>query len=140
MHEGGNNAYYQAYLHKNSTVKNHLVHRLVATHFIGNISKGLVINHKNGNKHDNNVSNLEIVTQQQNIDHSMRTGLFTAIGENHYAAKLTDQDVVEIRQKYAQGCISQRALADMYGVKQSTVFKIVHYQRRKNENYKCKIH
>ena len=45
------------------------VHRLVVETFIGPIADGLEVNHKDLNKHNNNVSNLEIVTRRQNIIH-----------------------------------------------------------------------
>ena len=45
------------------------VHRVVAQTFIGKIPKGMEINHKSGDKHDNRVDNLEIVSRQQNITH-----------------------------------------------------------------------
>jgi hypothetical protein len=41
----------------------------VAQTFIGKIPKGKEINHKSGDKHDNRVDNLEIVSRQQNITH-----------------------------------------------------------------------
>lgn len=45
------------------------VHRLVVESFIGPIADGLEVNHKDLNKHNNNVDNLEIVTRRQNIIH-----------------------------------------------------------------------
>ena len=48
------------------------VHRLVAEHFIGEIGPKMVINHKNFDKHDNHVDNLEIVTSSQNRLHYLR--------------------------------------------------------------------
>jgi len=45
------------------------VHRLVVESFIGPIPDGLEVNHKDLNKHNNNVDNLEIVTRKQNIIH-----------------------------------------------------------------------
>ena len=45
------------------------VHRLVAEHFIGDIAKGLEVNHKDLNKHNNHIDNLEIVTRRQNLIH-----------------------------------------------------------------------
>lgn len=47
-----------------------LVHRLVALAFIGNIPDDMEINHKNGNKQDNRVENLEIVSHKQNMNHA----------------------------------------------------------------------
>jgi hypothetical protein len=48
------------------------VHRLVASHFIGEIGDKMVINHKNFDKGDNHVDNLEIVTSSQNRQHYLK--------------------------------------------------------------------
>ena len=76
--------------------KNFFVHRLVAESFIGN-SCGKEINHKDGEKTNNNVENLEYVTHQQNIIHSYRTlgnkspykGM---LGEKHHSSKVVMVD------------------------------------------------
>jgi len=54
---------------------NFLVHRLVAKYFIGEPDEKLTVNHKDGNKQNNNVDNLEWVTQLENARHARRTGL-----------------------------------------------------------------
>ena len=59
---------------KNSTLKCPKVHRLVASLFIGE-QPGYEINHKDGNKDNNAVSNLEYVTHEQNRIHAIKTGL-----------------------------------------------------------------
>lgn len=46
-------------------------------------------------------------------------------GEKHHQAKLSDEDAASIRGRYAAGGISQRALAEMYGVSQRTINKVV---------------
>lgn len=51
------------------------VHRLVAAAFIGEIPQGMVVNHVDGNKTNNHVTNLEIITQSGNREHATRTGL-----------------------------------------------------------------
>ena len=55
--------------------KRFYIHRLVAMSFISNPNKYPQINHKNGNKKDNRVENLEWCTQKQNNQHAWKTGL-----------------------------------------------------------------
>lgn len=51
------------------------VHRLVALHFIPNPYQYTQVNHKDGNKQNNHVSNLEWCSPSQNADHALQTGL-----------------------------------------------------------------
>lgn len=53
-----------------------------------------------------------------------------AHGERGGTARLTDGEVAEIRERYAAGGVSQRFLADVYGVSQSQVSKIIRRQNR----------
>jgi hypothetical protein len=55
--------------------KAYRVHRLVALAFIDNPRNLPFINHKDGNKENNCVDNLEWCTQRENVHHALRTGL-----------------------------------------------------------------
>ena len=67
--------YIRVTLCKNSKAKMYLVHRLVAEHFIPNPGNKPCINHKDGNKQNNKVDNLEWCTYSENELHAMNTGL-----------------------------------------------------------------
>lgn len=51
--------------------KNVRIHRAVAETFLGDISKGEVVNHIDGNKLNNKLENLEIISQSANVRHNM---------------------------------------------------------------------
>jgi len=68
------NGYYAVYL-KGKINKMFRIHRLVAEYFIENPDNLRVVNHKNGNKLDNNYLNLEWTTYKQNSRHALETGL-----------------------------------------------------------------
>lgn len=63
-----------------------LVHRLIALTFLENGNKNLTVNHKDGNRLNNNVENLEMVTLKENIQHAFRTGL-----QHQIKVKITDK-------------------------------------------------
>lgn len=64
-------AYPQVCLCKNGFVKVYSVHRLVAINYIDNPENKPQVNHKDGNKLNNHVSNLEWCTQSENMKHSI---------------------------------------------------------------------
>lgn len=51
------------------------IHRLVAMHFLPPVSGKTHVNHKDGNKKNNHVANLEWVTPSENISHAIRIGI-----------------------------------------------------------------
>ena len=69
------NGYVYVTLHKDGSMKSKRVHRLVANAFIPNEAQKRCVNHKNGNKQDNTVMNLEWCTHSENSIHAWNTGL-----------------------------------------------------------------
>lgn len=55
------------------------VHRLVAMVYLDNAKTLPSINHKDGNKSNNNIDNLEWVTQSDNLKHAIKTGLLKTV-------------------------------------------------------------
>ena len=70
--------YCEVNLYKGAKSKRHKIHRLVAETFIDNPDCKLEVNHKDGDKANNYVENLEWVTDQENKTHAWSNGLMTA--------------------------------------------------------------
>lgn len=100
------------------------VHRLVAMTFIPNPTNLETVNHKDGNKLNNCVSNLEWVTRRQNLQHSYDTKIHL-FGERHGASILNQSQVKEIKEEYATGTIGTRPLAKKFGVSRGCVTGIL---------------
>lgn len=75
MYGQDKDGYYRVVLSSNGEKKYVKIHTLVAEQFIGEIDSDHVVNHIDGNKHNNNVDNLEIITPIENTKHAWRTGL-----------------------------------------------------------------
>lgn len=67
--------YKQVTLSSKGERKTYLVHQLVARTFIPNPENKETVNHINGNKLDNHISNLEWATSKEQKDHAIRNGL-----------------------------------------------------------------
>lgn len=105
-HTIGSHGYYGVCLHKNGKATTHCVHRLVAEHFVPGHKKGLFVNHKNSNRTDNRVENLEWVTQVQNIHHAHENG--------QVKKKLNYTQVRIIRR--LSGRVTYREIGEIFGV------------------------
>lgn len=111
--------------------KNRLLHRLLAEVFIPNPDNLPCVNHKDGNKLNNDLSNLEWCTYSHNNKHAYKTGLkkyaFTG-GENSANHKLTESEVRFIRENYKKGSpiYGGSALAKKFNVSNSCISSIVH--------------
>ncbi len=102
-----------------------LAHRLVWQCANGDIPDGLVINHLNGIKGDNRLSNLDVTTYSGNSRHASKVlgKVRDQSGTKNSMAKLTDDHVVEIRRRRASGERLASIAAD-YGVTFQTVSDI----------------
>jgi len=120
--------YYAVKLRVDGKVVHTFTHRLVAATFIGNPENKEFVNHKDGNKLNNHVSNLEWVTRQENVDHTMLNGLVPAmVGVKNGRAILEEYQVVEIYSRLLQGEKSAD-LAKEFGFEKTTIGNI---KRRK---------
>jgi hypothetical protein len=83
------NGYYVTSIWKNSKSKIIYIHRLVADNFIPNPNNLNIVNHKDGNKLNNSIENLEWVSVIENVRHAQKTGL---IPKTHVAKKVKQYD------------------------------------------------
>lgn len=114
-------------------LKTKKVHRLIAECFIPNPLNKPQVNHKNGIKTDNRVKNLEWCTAKENVAHAIKNGLFyfnspsesinktIKKGELNGMAKLTEKNVIDIRNEYKPRIVTRKILAEKYNVKESTI-------------------
>lgn len=107
-----------------------LLHRLVATSFINNPENKPCINHKDGNKGNNSVENLEWVTYSENENHALSNGLNnpTELWRRYKSfkgsSKLNISDREEIRNMYKTGT-TQTELADLFNISQSQISEAI---------------
>lgn len=99
------------------------IHRLVAETFIPNPDNLPFINHKDGNKLNNCVENLEWCTAEQNLQHAARTDLMRT-GSRHRDAKLSESDALEIVRLDTLG-VSKNIIASQFGVCYRTVYNVL---------------
>lgn len=105
--------------------KSMLVSRLVAIGWVPNPDCKEQVNHKDGVKSNNHFENLEWCTQSENMLHAYQTGLKIAHkGEKASKNILTNIQVSEIYLHTKKGILTQKAIADMYGVSVHTVDSI----------------
>ncbi|MDX1370966.1 MAG: HNH endonuclease signature motif containing protein [Nitrososphaeraceae archaeon] len=88
-------------------------HRLVAEYFLPNWDNSLQVNHKDGNKTNNHYSNLEMVTQSENMLH-LSNVLGKNRGESRPSNKLTKEMVYEICSTFLYMDLSSIKLKDLY--------------------------
>lgn len=125
------------WLNKNGRRERFYVHRLVALVFIPNPQNKPQINHKDCNRSNNYVENLEWVDNYEQMQHASRNGKLhssdfqkqqTSIansGTKSHLSKLTDINVREIRDIKKKTGLSNIKIADMFGVNRETIGYII---------------
>lgn len=112
-------------------------HRVAWTLVVGPIPTGLCILHRCDNPRCVNPDHLFLGTQRDNIrdmDQKDRRNVERRIwGEKHHSAKLTDRQVIQIRNLSKQSGFNQHHAARQFGVSQSVISMIVNHKRRKSE-------
>jgi len=119
--------YCQQKLTKEGRSKSHLVHRLVAEAFLGPIPPGNEVHHIDSNPANNTLPNLCFVTPSENMNAAVtRSGKanWRGIGEQHPMAKLSKEQVIEIRRLHLEG-MTQVAIAKQFGVTDHAIRRIV---------------
>lgn len=102
------------------------VHRLVLQEFYG--PSDLDVNHKDGNKQNNNLANLEYVTKSQNClhrEHELGKKMPHHKGEDSPVAKLTEADVHAIRSMRSSGS-TYRHISVQFGISVAQAHRITH--------------
>ena len=96
------------------------VHRLVAQKYLPNPDNLPQVNHKDGNKLNNHVDNLEWVSNRENSLHALRNG-WMRIEENHQFAKL-DRESVSFIKSHPE--MTRKELSEMFNISPHTISDI----------------
>jgi len=117
------------------------IHKLVAFTWldlppgeIGTKRGQYCVNHKDGNKMNNHVSNLEWITCDDNTRHAWQQGLNTQIGETSTSSKLSSKQVRSIRLRLING-ESSGYIADEYSVSKGCIEKLRMYSNWKHQDH-----
>lgn len=109
-------------LYVHGVSKTHLVHRVIAEIYIPKQMGKNEVNHIDGNKANNAVWNLEWVTAQENVKHSVDTGLVKR-GSDRTNSKLSDSQVIEMRKLRKKG-MNYYALGKLFNISYQGAHKI----------------
>lgn len=120
--------YYQILLCAEGVRKSIKVHRLVAIHFIPNPENKKEVNHKDFDKLNNHVDNLEWVTPKENSRHAYNAGKTHPphfYGEKNTSSKLTQLQVDDIRKEHTNKRGSMAFLSKKYNVSKTNISCII---------------
>ena len=126
---------YKGYLHTVVTlgsrkkIKAIIIHRAIAETFIENPNSHPQINHVDGNKCNNSVSNLEWCTGLYNIQHAFASGLFNNMnGCNYRTSKFTANNIVNIIE-FRKNNMSVKEIASRFKVSTVSIYSVLNNKR-----------
>ena len=121
------NGYMDTSLYVNGKNAHPRIHRLVAEAFIPNPDNLPQVNHIDGNKLNNYVSNLEWVTRKQNMRHAWDNGLHEPMyGQDNPSTKHSDEAIDLTCQLLEEGKLTYKEIERITGVPPSVCNHIVH--------------
>ena len=103
------------------------MHKLVAQKYIPNSDNKPTVNHLNGIKTDNNISNLEWATYSENLAHAHNTRLRKPpvdVLSKNYKRKLNSEQVLVIKYLLKLGKLTHKEIANIFDVARSTISEI----------------
>jgi len=125
---------------KNGCRKTHKAHRLVANAFIQNTQNNPQVNHIDGNKKNNSVSNLEWCTNKENAHHAIKNGLFVKVPKEQYEkmhkivgtnmATFTVDEASEICEAVDRSGLSMREMAKTLNIYHKTISRIYNNKQK----------
>jgi hypothetical protein len=113
-----NGGYLTISLHHKSKPYTKTCHRLVAKYFLDNFDESMEVNHKDFNLKNNIVTNLEMVTGQENRKHKKLANRKSNLKKGR---KLTEEQVRDIRKKE----LTIREYAKKYNYNRTTIYDII---------------
>ena len=112
----------EGYLNVKLDGKNRKVHRLAAEAFLPDFLEKPQVNHIDGDKLNNHISNLEMVSASENVTHAFKSGL-NPKGENHTNSKLYNDDAIAIKRLLLTG-ERVTSIARKFGVSKNAISDI----------------
>lgn len=121
--------YKKCILRKEGVAKNYYLHRLMAISFIPNPNDYPIVNHKDGNKLNCNLSNLEWCTHSDNDKHSSNMGLkrvstYNKIKVGESTRRFSDEDVCKIFDMF-EGGMTKQEISEVFECYSSTICNII---------------
>ena len=107
------------------------VHVLVAEAFLGPRPSGMIVCHKNDDKGDARLENLEYGTYTHNKQQALKNGI-TPVGEKNPKSKLKNSEVEKIKIMLEEGNLTHKQIGDIFGVSRFTISSIKYGKLRKH--------